>query len=377
MNSNTPNQDSEGIDIPMANAKSPHWIPPHRNDLSHDQSIRAIHSFNTTSSYHTSQGPSYDTRTPIPSLPTTSSGTGSNVSMGPPPSLQYIAPSQQNQYVREYYAPRYPNSYFDPESQSHQFISNQIPETVQASYRNPGSKTSYSSLSSSAPYNSDPTPPNHTLHYFQNQQDDLKRNSIESKIEKERMLQALEIAAKSLVDAKDQIKKQNEIINKLESKMPSAWYQHPVEDPRASTIPDIPISATSIVDLFKIQHQNSEYQQSPKFPKFYGKNKSKFKSWYDQVIAVLSCPPWSTVFHDIPSEELKTDENIPQTLSSKLFYALRLAVSGNAEKLMMTKKQSWGKGLLYLSILKSPYKEKLYRTDLLKTETEFANLFIR
>jgi len=43
----------------------------------------------------------------------------------------------------------------------------------------------------------------------------------------------------------------------------------------------------------------------------------------------------------------------------------------------MTKKKTWGKGILYLSIIKSTYKETLYRADLLKKEAQFSNLFIQ
>jgi len=50
-------------------------------------------------------------------------------------------------------------------------------------------------------------------------------------------------------------------------------------------------------------------------------------------------------------------------------------VGGNAEKLMMTKPETWGKGLLFFDILKKSYKEELHRADLLKKEKEYSLLF--
>jgi len=130
-------------------------------------------------------------------------------------------------------------------------------------------------------------------------------------------------------------------------------------------------------EVFQLQQKFAEHQLTPKFPKFNGKSKAEFKSWYDQVLAVLSSPPWNTVFADMSTKTLKYDHEISSTLSSKLFSSLRLSLGQNAEKLMMTKKHSWGQGLLYLSILRDTYKESLHRADLLKKENEFSNLFLK
>lgn len=109
------------------------------------------------------------------------------------------------------------------------------------------------------------------------------------------------------------------------------------------------------------------------FPKFARKSKIEFKTWYDKVLAILAAPPWASVFQDLSTLTLKTDDNITVKLSAKLFSAIRQSLTGNAEQL--TKKHAWGKGLLYLQILKDTYKEQLYQADLLKCENKFSNLF--
>ena len=114
-----------------------------------------------------------------------------------------------------------------------------------------------------------------------------------------------------------------------------------------------------------------------KFPKFYGKSKDEFRTWFDQVLSILATPTWHKVFKDMPSKTLHTDDDISPTLSLKLFSALRTSVSGNAEKVMMTKPQTWGHGLLYLQTLSQTYKVSLQRADLLRKEKEYALLFQR
>jgi len=121
----------------------------------------------------------------------------------------------------------------------------------------------------------------------------------------------------------------------------------------------------------------SDGSSTLKFPKFNGSEKSDFKAWYHQVLSILSTPPWHVVFKDISTKTLVQDHDIPTEISRKLFSHLLMSMTGNAEKLMMTKKEVWGKGLLFLSTLSSAYKLKLQRADLIKKEREYAEMFMK
>jgi len=121
----------------------------------------------------------------------------------------------------------------------------------------------------------------------------------------------------------------------------------------------------------------SDISSTLKFPKFNGSEKSDFKAWYHQVLSILSTPPWHVVFKDINTKTLAQDDDIPTELSRKLFSHLLMAMTGNAEKLMMTKKEVWGKGLLFLFTLRSAYKQKLQRADLIKKEREYAEMYMK
>ena len=111
-----------------------------------------------------------------------------------------------------------------------------------------------------------------------------------------------------------------------------------------------------------------------KFPTFQGKSSTEFRTWYDKILSILATPPWTPVFSDIQSQQLHTDESISPDLSSKLYSKLRTAMTGNAEKVMMSKPEVWGKGLLYLFTIKSTYQEILQRGDVLKKREEFSAL---
>jgi len=52
-----------------------------------------------------------------------------------------------------------------------------------------------------------------------------------------------------------------------------------------------------------------------------------------------------------------------------------MSLSGNAEKVMMSKPDAWGKGIKYLNIIINTYKEAFQRADLLKKEQEHTQLF--
>ena len=388
------------IEIPMANAENIRQSTNTTNSIQPQSSSFAqslqnpVHHptptiLSNTSSYNLPQPSIYPTNIemPVPSLPSPTLYTDRsriNTSSSSMPSLPRPSTRVQPHYFREYHAPQYPHSFYDAESQT--YYSNQghthVPDATPASHHASINSHETSSLSSSMTSIrvSDPTPPNHTLEFFQSQLDELKRASVQSETEKATLMKALASATSQLNNAYQHLNQQHQLIQNLESKL-----QQPVHGPAEQPASHINVKSSNthvsdtkelphtIADLFKL---SSEHQQSTKFPKFHGKGKKEFKTWCDQVLAILVCPPWSKVFEDIALKQLKTDDEIPSALSSKLFASLRLSITGNAEKLMMTKKHAWGKGLLYLSILKSTYKETLYRADLLKKETEFSNLFI-
>jgi len=163
---------------------------------------------------------------------------------------------------------------------------------------------------------------------------------------------------------------QNEqLINKRESSIltPTLPTSTLVEPHPTSTASDV--NAT-LIDLLRYQKESQEAKESSnmKFLKFYGKSIQEFKVWYDHSLSILASPGWIKVFKDVKPKKLKTDNAISESLSSRLYTALRVSMGENAEKLMMTKLGTWGKGLLFLNILKKLYKEELHRTDLLKKE---------
>ena len=109
-----------------------------------------------------------------------------------------------------------------------------------------------------------------------------------------------------------------------------------------------------------------------KFPAFTGKSSTEFRTWYDKILSILATPPWTSVFQDVNEKLLHTDDMISSDLSSKLYSKLRTSLTGNAEKVMMSKPEVWGKGLLYLATLKVTYQEKLQRGDILRKREEFS-----
>ena len=346
------------------------------------------------------------TNIPVPSLPSFNTIRTPSLNSHP-----QIAVDANNYRPSPRYAPS-TSAYFDPESQS--FHANQLnPDCIPNTDNLSQTATSYmdcvssqqsnrsaSTLSSSTYYNmSDPPPPNHQMRFVQSQLDDIKKDSME----KQALLQALQNATNELHKATTRISMLERENTLFHQRHPTQFTQNPTDPasappqqtsfyestatPHPTPIPPLfesqhrspPTNQTSISisEMLLLQQKISESQLTPKFPKFQGKSKAEFKTWYDQVLAVLSSPPWNTVFANITTKALKQDDDISPTLSSKLFSALRLSMSHNAEKLMMTKKESWGKGLLYLSILRDTYKESLHRADLLRKESEFSNLFIK
>jgi len=346
---------------------------------------------------------------PIPSLP--SSDTRRTPSLN---SHTQLSAGGNNYHPSARYAPS-TSAYFDPESQSFHTNPTQVGNTAHIPFNDAPSltNTSYmdcvssqqssrsaSTLSSSTYYNmSDPTPSNHQMRFVQAQLDEIKKESME----KQALLHALQNATNELQKATTRIsilERENIMFHQQQSmRFPTnppnpssapppqhSFYNSTTTEP-TTPIPQsfgsqnhhLPSNQTSISlsEVLLLQQKITESQLTPKFPKFQGKSKAEFKTWYDQVLAVLSSPPWNTVFANITTKALKHDDDISPTLSSKLFSALRLSMSHNAEKPMMTKKESWGKGLLYLSILRDTYKESLHRADLLRKESKFSNLFIK
>jgi len=112
-----------------------------------------------------------------------------------------------------------------------------------------------------------------------------------------------------------------------------------------------------------------------KFSKISGKSKQEFKTWCDQILFSLASPGWIKVFKNVKEKTLKTDDEISASLSPRLYAALCVVMPENAEKLMMTKPEKWGKGILFLCVLRKSYKVHLHQADLLKKEKECSLLF--
>ena len=159
--------------------------------------------------------------------------------------------------------------------------------------------------------------------------------------------------------------------------VPTAQPSAPIPN---STMPTQDVNL-ALMQMLKAQQEFFMKQKSEistvKFPKFSGGTQAQFRAWYDSILSVLATPAWHTVYSDIPTKTLKVDSEISEDLSIKLFSALRTSISGSAETVMMTKKKTWGKGLLYLETLRLAYTKRLKNADILRKEAEFASLFMK
>jgi len=222
----------------------------------------------------------------------------------------------------------YPLLFFNAVSQSYRSLNkgnphHQVPDVAEASYHGSDSNGPSSRSSSVSSYQiSDQSPPNRTLAFFQSQLDELKRVSLQTEIEKQQILKALEDATAKLNGTHKQLRQQHDFIQTLENRLRPAPPKSTPE-PTPNTVPldtnqNAAQSSHTIADLLKL---SPEHQQSTKFPKFHGKSKKEFKSWYDQVLAILACPPWTSVFSDMETKKLKIDQ-ISSNVSAKLFASL-------------------------------------------------------
>jgi len=163
----------------------------------------------------------------------------------------------------------------------------------------------------------------------------------------------------------------------------ASYHPHPTSHPQpkvgTSSETAQPSLNQALLDMLHAQRGYFENKTDTsslltKFPTFQGKSSTEFRTWYDKILSILATPPWTPVFSNIQSKQLHTDDSISPDLSSKLYSKLRTAMTGNAEKVMMSKPEVWGKGLLYLSTIKSTYQEILQRGDVLKKREEFSAL---
>jgi len=212
---------------------------------------------------------------------------------------------------------------------------------------------------------------------MQQQLNEMKQAKMKSDAEHRAFVQMAQQQMTTMFETVSKHQIQNEqLINKNASSIPTPMLptSTPVESHPPSTASDV--NAT-LVDLLQYQKESREDKESSnmKFPKFYGKSKQEFEVWHDQSLSILASPGWNKVFQDLKTKKLKTDNDISESLPSRLYAALRVAMGGNAEKLMMTKPETWGKGLLFFHILKKSYKGELHRADLLKKEKEYSLLF--
>lgn len=162
---------------------------------------------------------------------------------------------------------------------------------------------------------------------------------------------------------------------KLPSSMPATQPNLPPASTSQTNSIDTNKAFFDLLQLHKDALDAKKVSSSIHFPKFHGKSKNEFKTWYDQVLAILSSPTRMAVFKDLQTKKFHKDDNISPELSSKLFSALWSSLTGNTEALMMTKHLTWGRRLFLLSTLRDTYKEVLHRADLLKKKKEYSPLF--
>jgi len=148
--------------------------------------------------------------------------------------------------------------------------------------------------------------------------------------------------------------------------------------PQASAKPEVSLSDQLMLQLientktqqsFLASNMNDSYDH--RFPKFSGKPKEDFTTWYNQVLSVLATPKWSKLYDDATEEPIE-ETDAPPDLSKKLYMKLVLALDGEAQLVMMSKPHLRGKGLSYLKTLKTTYKRVLSDPQSIIKEQEFA-----
>ena len=110
-----------------------------------------------------------------------------------------------------------------------------------------------------------------------------------------------------------------------------------------------------------------------RIPKFKGKSRLEFRTWYDQVLSLLQAPPWNALYN-AEVDDIIEESPSPSQLSQKLYAALRVSMEGDAQTIMMGKKHLRGKGLQFLQTLRRTYYDKLTKTEIAQLEDEYSKL---
>ena len=316
-----------------------------------------------------------------------------------------------------------PTVFFDPESlQSHTHVlaptvavdstiqPTPVPFSIPNTSSSSNSVTTTSSLSSATMRSNIPPPllhpvPDQNLLHLQEEFEHIKT-------QKELQEQQNRILLDQVMQAQNQVTQiQNAFIQLKDQLTQQSPYQHPQQHPLQqpnhypASVPSytrplpVQINATTplptptpvpsteqdhilslnsaVMEMIKIHKESLSLKDSTtlKFPKFSGKSHKEFQSWYDSVLAILAAPQWQAVFKDLELKLLHTDAEIDDKLSAKLYSYLSPAMSDNAKTLMMTKRHAWGKGLLYLKILRQTYREPLQTADVLDKHREYLTSF--
>ena len=149
--------------------------------------------------------------------------------------------------------------------------------------------------------------------------------------------------------------------------------------------PPVPLQNQSLQALFYQQmleaskaqqefFQKTEMSSSIKFPKFSGKSSADFTSWYEQILSIIAIPPWQQLY-DSATNDVVDESQAPTVLSQKLYSSLQVCMQGEAQTIMRDKTHLRGKSISYLKTLKSIFKHKLTKVELISKEVEYNSLF--
>ena len=112
------------------------------------------------------------------------------------------------------------------------------------------------------------------------------------------------------------------------------------------------------------------------FPKFAGKSSIKFTSWYEQILSTLAIPPRQSLYNK-SENDIVNKSQATESLSQKLYSALQVFLQGETQTIMRAKHHLRGKDLAYLKALKSIYKQKLTKVEIINKEREYNSLFCK
>ena len=241
-----------------------------------------------------------------------------------------------------------------------------LPPTVVTQQHQHHQLPSVASVSSNSTMSSRQSYPPNQQSSHQSQNFDMIMNTL---IENQKQMQELQ---RQLIQIQMNRHTPSPIQSQLSSHVPKTESQHepPPADAQTLFFQQMLQTSRAQQDFF----QKTEISASPKFPKFSGKSSSDFTSWYEQILSILAIPPWQKLYDPITNDVVEESDQVA-TLSQKLYSSLQISMQGEAQTIMRSKSHLRGKGLSYLKALKSIYKHKLSKVELITKETEYNSLF--